>query len=93
MDLPEALKTLDIQLGYTHADLVSSFRRQVSRSHPDQGGDPETFDRLVQARELCASHLVRRRSRVIIVEDRSTRTVLSALVKRALRRKRHSRVI
>jgi hypothetical protein len=92
MDLPEALKVLGLRVGFTSADLTASFRREASRSHPDQGGDPEAFDRLVQARELCASHLTRRRNRVVIVEDRSARAVLNALVRRALGRKRHSRV-
>jgi hypothetical protein len=44
---------------YTRADVMASFRRRAFELHPDQGGDPVAFDRLVEARMRALARLRR----------------------------------
>jgi hypothetical protein len=44
---------------YTRADVMASFRRRAFELHPDQGGDPKAFDRLVEARMRALARLRR----------------------------------
>ena len=44
---------------YTRADVMSSFRRRAFELHPDQGGDPNAFDRLVEARTRALARIRR----------------------------------
>jgi hypothetical protein len=44
---------------YTRADVMASFRRRAFEHHPDRGGDPKAFDRLVEARTRALARLRR----------------------------------
>jgi hypothetical protein len=44
---------------YTRADVMASFRRRAFELHPDKGGDPKAFDRLVEARMRALARLRR----------------------------------
>jgi hypothetical protein len=44
---------------YTRADVMSSFRRRAFELHPDKGGDPKGFGRLVDARTRALARIRR----------------------------------
>ena len=44
---------------YTRADVMASFRRRAFELHPDNGGDPRAFGRLVDARTRALARIRR----------------------------------
>ena len=42
---------LGLPKGYTRADVIRAFRQQAHKHHPDKGGDPAIFRRLVEAKD------------------------------------------
>jgi hypothetical protein len=42
----------------TYTDVDRRFKERITGKHPDQGGDPEVFQRLVAARDAAATELV-----------------------------------
>lgn len=46
----EEADLLGLGPSFTRADVMSSFRRRAFELHPDRGGDPKTFGRLIEAR-------------------------------------------
>lgn len=47
-----ALRTLQLTSDASHYEITRSYRKLISRHHPDKGGDAETFIRVRQAYEL-----------------------------------------
>ena len=44
---------------YTRADVMASFRRRAFELHPDNGGDPKEFGRLVEAKTRALARIRR----------------------------------
>jgi hypothetical protein len=51
------LRVLGLQPGAKWADVKRAFRQKSLRCHPDQGGDPEEFKKLVAARDKLEAQL------------------------------------
>jgi hypothetical protein len=51
MPLAEAMALLGVRENYTKDDVLAAFRRKVKKAHPDLGGTPEMFRKLVEARD------------------------------------------
>ena len=49
--LSEAHRVLDLPATATPAEIQSAFRRKARQHHPDVGGDPDTFRKLMIARK------------------------------------------
>ena len=50
-DLLEHDDLLGLGAEFTRDDVMTAFRRQAQKHHPDKGGDPAIFRRLVEARD------------------------------------------
>jgi hypothetical protein len=57
MPLDQARQLLGVGVDYTKADVVKAFRKAAMKAHPDQGGTPEMFRLLVEARDRLLSTL------------------------------------
>ena len=57
MPLEQARQLLGVPRDYTKADVVRAFRRAAMKAHPDQGGTPEMFRVLVEARDRLLAAL------------------------------------
>jgi hypothetical protein len=56
MPLADAMALLGVPANFTKDDVLAAFRREVKKAHPDKGGTPEMFQKLVEARDrLLAS--------------------------------------
>lgn len=53
LDPREALVELGLVAGATAQDVAREFRRRALATHPDHGGDPEHFKRLVRVRDAA----------------------------------------
>jgi hypothetical protein len=42
---------LGLKAPWTRADVMTAFRREAQKHHPDRGGDPAMFRRLIEARD------------------------------------------
>jgi len=56
ISLGEAVKVLGLKVG-TQDEILSQFRKLVLKYHPDKGGDPVEFNRVVRARATCEEDL------------------------------------
>lgn len=52
-----ALRELGLGLDATASDVARAFRRRAMETHPDHGGDPEAFKRLVRVRDAALAAL------------------------------------
>ena len=50
-----AIEALGLSGPYSHADVVAAFRRKAHDCHPDKGGSPADFQRLVAAKDRALS--------------------------------------
>jgi hypothetical protein len=57
MPLDQARQLLGVPENYTKDDVVRAFRRAAMKAHPDQGGTPEMFRLLVEARDRLLAAL------------------------------------
>lgn len=97
MDRSEARALLGVDRAATAADHDEAFRRLALANHPDTGGDPEHFRRLVRARAVLRGEpVVRPAARpapVVVVPDAPLRhQLLEALGRRPARPSRTRRV-
>jgi hypothetical protein len=63
MPLEEARLLLGVPVNYTREDVISAFRRAAKKAHPDAGGAPEMFQKLVEARDRLLKSLGTRPSK------------------------------
>ena len=54
---PPCLKSFDLTIPFTEAELLDAYRMRVKESHPDLGGDPQTFLQLQRHFEEARSLL------------------------------------
>jgi hypothetical protein len=52
-DVQDACDALGLSGQYSRAEVMRAFRRKAQEHHPDKGGDPAMFRRLVAAKELA----------------------------------------
>jgi hypothetical protein len=57
MPLAEAMTLLGVSENYTREDVISGFRQAAKRAHPDVGGTPEMFRKMVDARDRLLAAL------------------------------------
>jgi len=57
MPLDQARQLLGVAEDYTKDDVVKAFRKAAMKAHPDQGGTPEMFRVLVEARDRLLAAL------------------------------------
>lgn len=57
MDKDHALEILDIETPYSREDVKNSYIAKVLEHHPDQGGDPEKFQEISNARDVAITAL------------------------------------
>jgi hypothetical protein len=57
MPLAEAMALLRVPSDYTKEDIITAFRREAKKAHPDAGGTAELFRRLVEARDRLLAAL------------------------------------
>jgi hypothetical protein len=57
MLLDEARRQLGLPLNYTRADVITAFRRNAKKAHPDRGGTAEMFQKLLEARDRLLAAL------------------------------------
>ena len=57
MTLPEALAVLGVELPCNAKDAAKAFRRRALETHPDRGGDPAEFRRVVEALKVAKAGL------------------------------------
>jgi hypothetical protein len=57
MPMAQARQLLGVPQDYSKADVVRAFRRAAMKAHPDQGGTPEMFRVLVEARDRLLAAL------------------------------------
>lgn len=57
MDKDRALELLDIDTPYSREDVKNSYTTKVLEHHPDQGGDPEKFQEISNARDVAITAL------------------------------------
>ena len=57
MPLADAVALLGVPANYTKDDVLSAFRREVKKAHPDAGGTAEMFHTLVNARDRLLAAL------------------------------------
>lgn len=55
MQINEALKVLNLSVGYTPTDLKKSYRKMVHLYHPDKGGKADDFLKIQKAYELLST--------------------------------------
>jgi hypothetical protein len=51
MVLEPNLLLLGLKSPWTRADVLTAFRREAQKHHPDRGGDPAMFRRLIEAKD------------------------------------------
>jgi curved DNA-binding protein CbpA len=78
MQRDEARRLLGVPAGASATEVGRAFRRHARAAHPDSGGDPEAFLRLVAARTLLAGGVPVPRTR-LIVRHSPARRLLRAL--------------
>ncbi|WP_370168190.1 DnaJ domain-containing protein [Sinorhizobium fredii] len=49
--LAEAMELLGVSSNYSREEVIKAFRKKALKAHPDHGGDPEKFRKLVEARD------------------------------------------
>ena len=57
MTFAEALEVLGVELPVTPEDAAKAFRKRAKETHPDVGGDPAEFRRVVEAVEIATAAL------------------------------------
>ncbi|MBI3992683.1 MAG: J domain-containing protein [Candidatus Lambdaproteobacteria bacterium] len=58
LELGEALKLLELDMATASSELLrKAFRRLSKQTHPDRGGDPEAFRRVIAAKDVVATWL------------------------------------
>lgn len=51
LPLADAIALLGVSANYTREEVIKAFRKKALKAHPDHGGTPEMFRKLVEARD------------------------------------------
>lgn len=56
-NLPDALRIYELKQPYTKEQVIKKFRELSKTEHPDKGGDPETFKKIISYKDLLLKNV------------------------------------